>query len=35
MMPGRFGMQLEDELLITANGYEPFTQAADLLRIPA
>lgn len=35
MIPGRFGMQLEDELLITANGYEPFTQAADLLRIPA
>lgn len=23
MIPGRFGMQLEDELLITANGYEP------------
>lgn len=35
MIPDRFGMQIEDELLITADGYQPFTRAGDLLRIAA
>ena len=30
---GEFGMQIEDELLITADGCEPFTTAGDILRI--
>jgi Xaa-Pro dipeptidase len=29
---GAFGMQIEDELLITADGCEPFTVAGDILR---
>jgi Xaa-Pro dipeptidase len=33
MLEGRFGLQIEDEVIITANGYEPITQAGDLLRI--
>lgn len=32
-LEGRFGMQIEDELLVTADGCEPFTHAGDLLRI--
>ncbi|HET6549867.1 MAG TPA: Xaa-Pro peptidase family protein [Solirubrobacter sp.] len=32
-LEGRFGMQIEDEVLITADGCEPFTHAEDLLRI--
>ncbi|MFN8205688.1 MAG: M24 family metallopeptidase, partial [Solirubrobacteraceae bacterium] len=30
---GRFGMQIEDELLVTADGCELLTQAGDILRI--
>jgi Xaa-Pro aminopeptidase len=30
---GRFGMQVEDEVLITADGCEPLTRAGDILRI--
>ena len=30
---GQFGMQIEDELLITADGCEPFTSVGDILRI--
>ena len=33
LLEGRFGMQIEDEVLITDDGYEPFTQAGDLLRM--
>lgn len=33
MLEGRFGMQIEDEFLVTADGCEPFTMAGDLLRI--
>jgi Xaa-Pro aminopeptidase len=33
LLEGRFGMQIEDEVLITADGYEPFTRAGDLLRM--
>ncbi len=32
---GRFGIQIEDELLVTADGCERFTEAGDMLRIPA
>jgi Xaa-Pro dipeptidase len=35
LLEGRFGMQIEDEVLITADGYEPFTQAGDLMRMGA
>lgn len=33
MLDGRFGMQVEDELLVTSDGCELFTRAAELLRI--
>ena len=33
LLEGRFGMQIEDEVLITADGYEPFTEAGDLMRM--
>jgi Xaa-Pro dipeptidase len=33
MLEGRFGMQIEDEVIITSDGYEPITRAGDLLRI--
>lgn len=33
MVEGAYGMQIEDELLITAGGCEPFTEAGDILRI--
>jgi Xaa-Pro dipeptidase len=33
LLEGRFGMQIEDEVLITASGYEPFTEAGGLTRI--
>jgi Xaa-Pro aminopeptidase len=33
LLEGRFGVQIEDEVLITANGYEPFTEAGDLMRM--
>jgi Xaa-Pro aminopeptidase len=33
LLEGRFGMQIEDEVLITADGYEPFSRAGDLLRM--
>jgi Xaa-Pro dipeptidase len=32
---GRFGMQVEDEVLITLDGYEPLTRVGDILRIGA
>ena len=35
LLEGRFGMQLEDEVLITADGYEPFSTCGDLLRMQA
>jgi len=35
LLPGRFGMQLEDEVLITASGYEPFSTCGALPRMPA
>ena len=35
LLEGRFGMQIEDEVLITADGYEPFTQAGELMRMGA
>jgi Xaa-Pro dipeptidase len=35
LLEGRFGMQIEDEILITPSGYEPLTRAGDLLRIGA
>lgn len=31
LFEGRFGMQIEDEVLITADGYEPFSNAPPLL----
>lgn len=34
-LEGRFGMQIEDEVLITADGFEPLTRAGDMLRIEA
>ena len=33
LLEGRFGMQIEDEVLITADGYEPFTEAGGLTRM--
>jgi Xaa-Pro aminopeptidase len=33
LLEGRFGMQIEDEVLITADGYEAISQAGDLLRM--
>jgi Xaa-Pro dipeptidase len=33
LLEGRFGVQIEDEVLITADGYEPFTEAGGLLRM--
>lgn len=32
---GRFGMQVEDEVLITSDGYEPLTRVGEILRIGA
>ena len=31
MLPGRFGMQIEDEVLITAEGFELSTRAGERL----
>lgn len=33
LLDGRFGVQIEDEVLITADGYEPFTEAGGLTRM--
>ena len=33
LIEGRFGIQIEDEVLITADGYEPFSEAGELLRL--
>jgi Xaa-Pro aminopeptidase len=33
LLEGRFGVQIEDEVLITADGYEPFTEAGVLTRM--
>lgn len=33
LLEGRFGMQIEDEVLITPDGYEPFTEAGGLMRM--
>lgn len=33
LLEGRFGMQIEDEVLITPDGYEPFTAVGNMLRI--
>lgn len=33
MLEGRFGMQIEDEVIITSDGYEPITRAGPLLHI--
>ena len=33
LLEGEFGMQIEDEVLITADGYEPFTEAGGLTRM--
>lgn len=33
LLEGRFGMQIEDEVLITAGGHELFSRAGDLLRM--
>ena len=35
LLEGRFGIQIEDEVLITAGGYEPFSEAGELLRLGA
>jgi Xaa-Pro aminopeptidase len=35
LLEGRFGVQIEDEVLITSDGYEPFTEAGQLLRMSA
>jgi Xaa-Pro dipeptidase len=35
MLEGRFGMQIEDEVLITAEGCEQLTRAGEILRIEA
>lgn len=35
LLEGRFGMQIEDEVVITAGGYEPVSQAGELLRLGA
>ncbi len=33
LLEGRFGVQIEDEVLITPGGFEPFTEAGPLLRM--
>lgn len=33
LLEGRFGVQIEDEVLITADGHEPLSSAGDLLRM--
>lgn len=33
LLEGRFGMQIEDEVLITADGFEPITEAGELVRM--
>lgn len=33
LLEGRFGVQIEDEVLITSDGYELITEAGDLLRM--
>ena len=33
LLEGRFGVQIEDEVLITADGYEAFSVAGDLMRM--
>ena len=33
LIEGRFGMQIEDEVLITADGYEPISEAGALLTL--
>jgi Xaa-Pro dipeptidase len=33
MLEGRYGLQIEDEVIITGDGYEPITQAGDMLPI--
>ncbi|MFN2490704.1 MAG: M24 family metallopeptidase [Actinomycetota bacterium] len=33
LIPGRFGLQLEDEVLITSDGAEPLTNGGPLLRL--
>ena len=33
LIEGHFGMQIEDEVVITADGYEPFSEAGALLRL--
>jgi Xaa-Pro dipeptidase len=35
LLEGRFGIQIEDEVLITADGYEPFSEAGELVRLGA
>lgn len=35
LLEGRFGMQIEDEVLITPDGFEPITEAGDLQRMEA
>jgi Xaa-Pro dipeptidase len=35
LLEGRFGVQIEDEVLITRDGYEPFTRAGGLLQMGA
>lgn len=35
LLEGRYGMQVEDELLITADGYDPFSRVGDLLQLSA
>ena len=35
MLEGRFGLQVEDEVLITADGCEPLTRVGEILRIEA
>lgn len=35
LLEGRFGVQIEDEVLITADGYEPFSVAGALMRMEA
>ncbi len=35
LLEGHFGVQIEDEVLITADGYEPFTEAGGLTRMDA
>lgn len=33
MLEGRFGMQIEDEVIITSDGYDPITRAGPILQI--